>query len=121
MTAIKLQDGSTSRDPRLIMQEQSKFYTRLYKSNPDVKFQLFNETNNQLTEEQKIMLDQEITLDELTTALNTLPCNKTPGLDGLTAEFYRKFWKKMGPIYLHSIQYSIRQGRLNETAYSQEG
>lgn len=52
----------------------------------------------------------------MTSALNSLPCNKTPGLDGITVEFYKTFWDKLGPIYFHMIVYSISLGKLNPTA-----
>lgn len=116
MSELRLQDGSTSRDLKIIMNEQTKFYKRLYKSDPDIKFTLVNDTPNSLSEDQRIELDRDISLDELSVALHTLPGNKTPGLDGLTPELYKKFWKKLGPLYLHSLQYCLREGKLNRTA-----
>lgn len=116
MKAIRLKDNSISREDKTIMKEQAMFYRKLYKSNPDVHFLLKNETDIRLSEEQKTKLDADVTLAELTTALHGLPANKTPGLDGLTCEFYKVFWDKLGPVYHHMILYSVRRGSLNETA-----
>lgn len=116
MRAIKLQDGTIIDDQAGILKEQVHFYRRLYRSNPDVQFDLKNMTDTMLNEEQKKVLDNEITLPELTRALNSMKLNKTPGLDGLTVELYQTFWDKLGPIYLHLIQYCLRQGQLNATA-----
>ena len=41
-----------------------------------------------------------ITLKELTNTINSLPNNKTPGPDGLTYEFYKKFININGPLII---------------------
>lgn len=72
--------------------------------------------NNKLSNVQRDQLDAEFTIEELTTALNSLPSNKTPGLDGLSVELYKKFWHKLAPLYIHAIQFCIGEGRLNPSA-----
>ena len=37
--------------------------------------------------------DMDISKDELFDAMMTLRCGRTPGCDGITIEFYAKFWK----------------------------
>ena len=45
-------------------------------------------------------MEAVISLDELFDAVMTLRNNKTPGGDGITVEFYRKFWKELKvPLY----------------------
>uniref|UniRef100_A0A8C8RMA8 Reverse transcriptase n=1 Tax=Pelusios castaneus TaxID=367368 RepID=A0A8C8RMA8_9SAUR len=34
---------------------------------------------------------------EFSEALRLMPTNKSPGMDGLTVEFYRVFWDVLGP------------------------
>ncbi|CAM2098477.1 unnamed protein product [Caretta caretta] len=42
-------------------------------------------------------LELPLTLAEFSEALRRMPTNKSPGMDGLTMEFYRTFWDVLGP------------------------
>ncbi|CAM2103349.1 unnamed protein product [Caretta caretta] len=42
-------------------------------------------------------LELPLTLAEFSEALRRMPTNKSPGMDGLTVEFYRVFWDVLGP------------------------
>ena len=44
-----------------------------------------------------------LSLPELSTALGNMAKNKSPGPDGLSVEFYSKFWNLLGPILLEVI------------------
>lgn len=41
--------------------------------------------------------------------------NKTPGSDGLPAEFYKVFWNDISDLFLNSINYAYRIGQLSVT------
>ena len=53
-------------------------------------------------------LDREISMSEMDDVVKNLQNSKSPGWDGLTAEFYKKFWPTLRPIlyktYLESIE-----------------
>ena len=49
-----------------------------------------------LIEEQRKCLEAPLLLEELTAALGTLREGKSPGSDGLTDEFLRRFWDMVG-------------------------
>uniref|UniRef100_A0A8C3S083 Reverse transcriptase n=1 Tax=Chelydra serpentina TaxID=8475 RepID=A0A8C3S083_CHESE len=53
-------------------------------------------------------LELPLTLAEFSEALRRMPTNKSPGLDGLTVEFYRVFWDVLGPdlvtVWAESLQ-----------------
>ena len=74
----------------------TKFYQNLYRSTvPNIQCMSnyisssnINLVDNSLSES----LDSEITLQELDEVINNLKNNKSPWLDGLTAEFYKEFW-----------------------------
>ena len=38
--------------------------------------------------------------------------NKSPGYDGITAEFYRKYWHKVGQLVINAFNDSYNAGRL---------
>ncbi|CAM4437430.1 unnamed protein product [Lepidochelys kempii] len=53
-------------------------------------------------------LELPLTLAEFSEALHRMPTNKSPGMDGLTMEFYRAFWDILGPdlatVWAESLQ-----------------
>jgi hypothetical protein len=53
-----------------------------------------------------------IELDELEQAMKAMACEKAPGPDGVTIEFFRTFWKLVGPDYLNTITQSLTGGYL---------
>lgn len=53
-----------------------------------------------LSLENKRLCDDPLSLEEVEKAIAGLGANKSPGSDGLTGEFYRKFKKKLAPILL---------------------
>ena len=54
-----------------------------------------------------------LTSEECTAALKSMPRNKSPGLDGLTAEFYRHFWDLLCDDLLGVYNSVFSSGRLS--------
>ncbi|CAM2110988.1 unnamed protein product [Caretta caretta] len=56
-------------------------------------------------------LELPLTLAEFSEALRHMPTNKSPGMDGLTVEFYRVFWDILGPdlvtVWAESLQSGV--------------
>ena len=100
MFAVQLADGSVCRNQSRILAEQAKFYQTLYSMNCDIQFDIKNETNVRLSEAQKLSLDEDISLQEISDSLNDMKLGKVPGCDGLTVEFYRHFFDDLKiPLY----------------------
>ena len=98
MRAVKLANGNICREQSKILKEQSTFYKNLFSKNSKVNFTLKpNAQERILSEVEKQKLEENLTLDELKNALFSMQPNKTPGLDGLTKEFYCKFFDILGP------------------------
>ncbi|CAM2117786.1 unnamed protein product [Caretta caretta] len=53
-----------------------------------------------------------LSLAELSDALHRMPTNKSPGMDGLTVEFYRVFWDVLGPDLVIVLAESLQSGVL---------
>ena len=93
-------EGNIINDQSEILKNIKSYYEKLYTSNlPNkelLKEYIFEtELENKLNDEDKSACDGEVTVDECSEAINLMKLNKSPGLDGLTVEFYRKFWDKL--------------------------
>uniref|UniRef100_A0A3B1JFC8 Reverse transcriptase domain-containing protein n=1 Tax=Astyanax mexicanus TaxID=7994 RepID=A0A3B1JFC8_ASTMX len=62
-------------------------------------------------------LNAEITLNEVSTAINVSLNGKAPGPDGFSTEFYKAFCKQISPLLLRMFQDSIKNNKLPETLY----
>ena len=92
-------DGDTVTDPDKILQLQHDYYKELYTSNPNVVFNMVNHTN--ICVDKKVQTEQNcpFTKEEIATALKGMKSSKTPGKDGLTPEFFKMFWGKIGNLF----------------------
>ena len=72
------------------------------------------------TEKKLNLTEQEsceglLTKGECLNALKNMACNKTPGSDGLPAEFYKVFWNDIADFFLKSINQAYHAGQLSVT------
>ena len=49
-----------------------------------------------LDEAQSMSMESTISLEEMTVAVQQLSCGRSPGIDGLPSEFYKRFWTLLG-------------------------
>ena len=66
-----------------------------------------------LNEDDKTSCEAEISLPELSAALNSLNNSSAAGCDGLPALFYKVFWNKLKNIILESFNEAIKNGELS--------
>ena len=62
----------------------------------------------ELTEEDKRILDKDITIQECNSALKLFKSNKSLGCDGLSKEFYENLWERLGPILIEVYNYLLQ-------------
>lgn len=70
----------------------------------------------QVKDRDKLMLDGNIQLEEIHLALKQLRKNKCPGTDGLTPEFYLRFWNLLGKPMHRLFLHNVRQGIMHTSA-----
>ena len=116
MMAVRLENGIISRNSNVIVEKQKEFYKRLYTSDPSVKFHANNLSHIQITVDQKHSLELPISKQEIWQALKDTQRNKTPGQDGIPADFYMVFWAQIGQVLYEAFVDSIQKSRLFASA-----
>ena len=119
ITCLTKDDESCLTDPKEVLEEQRRFYIKLYSSqNPRVNDPRFNLlfTGDMIKTlddcEQKESCEGLLTVEECKEALKNFSKNKSPGTDGLTAEFYRFFWDLLSDTMVNSFNYGFQKGKL---------
>ena len=74
-----------------------------------------NHLPTQLTNEEKLSLDSPLTKKELNDALSQLKNNKSPGSDGFSPEFFKKFWSDLGQHFFYCINECYLEGQLTDS------
>ena len=113
MYVAKRSDGTLTKDYREILNLQFDFYQDLYTSDKRTKFDVKNNSGILLSSTDKWKFEEMVSKGELFDAAMTLKSGCTPGPDGLSIEFYRKFWKKLvDPLYDMYCE-ALVMGKLN--------
>ena len=116
----KLVDETTGES--LVTQEKISdhavsFYQNLYSTashcHRDTNSYLADCNLNKIPEMLADKLDQPITLEEMDAVVGSLKKGKSPGWDGLTAEFYQYFWEDIKTTLFRSFMESIDQSCLS--------
>ena len=68
-----------------------------------------------LSLEQRGSCEGSLSLTELSNALKNLNFNRSPGLDGLTVEFYLHFWDVLAPLLLRVANECFFRGSLPDS------
>ena len=99
-----------------ILNEQWKFYKDLYSEDEDVKFDLENRFEVRVPEDLKKQQNAQIEIKELGEALMSMNKDKTPGEDGLSADFYKVFWIYIKQIFYNMMLEVFEKKMLNESS-----
>ena len=70
-------------------------------------------TEKKLNQIEQDSCEGSLTRAECLKALKEMDSNKTPGSDGLPAEFYKIFWNDIADFLLGSINYAYKTGQLS--------
>ena len=105
---IELEDenGQTKTEKDDLIKIAETYYTKLYTpSKIDLikQGQMLKNVDKRISLTDKQKLDAPITEQELEMAVGQQHDNKSPGLDGITAEFYKNFWYLIKDNYLAYI------------------
>ena len=116
---LETSDGKILTDQHEILKESENFYKKLYSNKDDtlseinLREYLQNINLPKLTDNESNQLEGQITLSELSIALQNMKNNKSPGTDGFSSEFFKVFWKKLGTFVMRAVNHSYLTGELS--------
>ena len=106
-------DGNITKDSRAIEKEISGFYRDLYSKKDQMNQTIpFHLDLPKVKESDLERTERQISMNEITMALNSMPNNKAPGDDGLTVLLYKKFWKELSKPLLDCLRENITKGEM---------
>ena len=121
MTSLETENGQKIDDQFQILDEQKKYYQHLYQKKQtrdeieNINHFLHGHDYPKLSEDEKEYCEGLIAEDEAANALKALNNGSAPGLDGLTTEFYKVFWKKIKSTLLDSINSAFEKGHMSNS------
>ena len=114
-------EGNVITDQSAILLELKEFYSNLYSShNPNYHTLEFDQLLGTpglgcLTEDEKQSCEGDLTIAECELALNRMQLGKSPGCDGLTVDFYKRFWPVIGTTLVETLNYAAQKGELSQS------
>lgn len=105
----------TASEPQDLLKETHEFYKALFTAQPcdaHARNEFLNCTIPKLSDDARMSFEGLITEEELSGALKAMECNKSPGCDGLTTNFYRDFWPILGEGLTRVYNYAFENGFL---------
>lgn len=105
---LRAEDDRLMSDQKEMLNEVYRFYSTLYADvpfNPTSTSDLLQNIglNNAVNDEDNTALSSEVTCEEVFDIIKSSPKLKSPGPDGLSIEFYRKFWSIIGSTFTDMV------------------
>ena len=115
LTKIKTDLDTEVSSPQEIRKELEQYYATLYKSTTSKQDQNILQPDDvtiKFTDVAKRACEGALTLQECTAALKSFKLNKSPGCDGLPAEYYVEFWQEIGDKLVECLNFGLARGTL---------
>ena len=116
---VQNENGDLATNMNDILIECEKFYSNLYQTkNPNLENieQYLQDTPiHKLNVEDKNICEGIITNAECKNVLKYMKLNKSPGIDGLSTEFYKEFWDDINDTLVQSYNEAFDEGYLSES------
>ena len=116
MTELNSSTGILLSDSRDIRKEMNNFYQGLFSEEEvDIEAQnwLLDQLSMSLDGQEETFCEGLLTVEECREALSGMDTGKSPGIDGLTAEFYLAFWAVIGEDLVEVLNYGFQIGQLS--------
>ena len=116
MTELNSSTGVLLSDRGDIRKEMNSFYQDLCtEEEVDMQAQnwLLDQLSMSLNDQEQTSCEGLLTVEECREALNGMNTGKSPGIDGLTAEFYLAFWAVIDEDLVEVLNYGFQNGQLS--------
>ena len=120
ISQLKQTDGSFVTTDKEILNHCEAFYKELYRSKISstgdkyAGLSVFDEpSHKKLSQFEQGLCEDHLTKEECPKAVKEMECNKTPGSDGLPAEFYKVFCKDVSDFLINSFNCAYLSGHLS--------
>lgn len=110
--------GKTATDTNACLRLTKEFYADLYREQPiddEASAKVLSSLEKKLTPTDSTFCEGPLTLEECTESLKQLHADKSPGIDGLTAEFYRAFWPTFSQDFIEMANEVYQSSCLSST------
>ena len=113
--------GTILTKQKQILNEVKNYYKYLFKGREDTVLGIQSSDLNSLDGAAKLSdneadaLEGHLTLEEISNALKSMKNQKTPGIDGFPAEFFKVFWEKLKYFVLRSLNHPYISGQMSLT------
>ena len=111
MSKILREDGSTANNSKAILHEVRNYYENLFsevEGNCSSQDELLKVIDAVIGKEENSSLTEEVDEMEVRSAIFSMKNGKTPGLDGLSVEFYKEMWHIIKAEFLQVVKYILQ-------------
>ena len=116
MTELKSHSGELLSDSKDIRKQMTNFHQDLFSEEEvDLEAQnwLLDQLSMSLDEQDQASCEGLLTVEECHEAPNGMDTRKSPGIDGLTAEFYVAVWAVLGSDLVEVLNCGFQHGQLS--------
>jgi hypothetical protein len=113
-------DDKVIKDPKVILNQERLFYKKLYSETScnqsnlnNLRIKFTNQNYPKLTTDAQDKCEVNINESSCGEALRQMKNRKSPGIDGLPADFYKFFWKNIKHMVTNSIASAYEKGSLS--------
>lgn len=111
MRMLKRDNLNIVTEPGDLISKTRNFYKTLYSAQPcdkTARDQFLSVDTPKLPDNARELCEGPITVEELKKALTSMENNKSPGIDGLSTNFYKHFWpllcEKLALVYNYAFE-----------------
>ncbi|GJY72580.1 RNA-directed DNA polymerase, eukaryota, partial [Tanacetum coccineum] len=107
-------DGDWKTDPAVVKDAFKDHFASRFKRPERDGLKLNSPFPNRLSTDQVDDLDRGITRDEIRDVIWCCGVNKSPGPDGFTFEFFRRYWSFIGPDFCSAVKCFFENGSFSK-------